>query len=125
MPVPGLTHFMLVSAALFCIGLFCLSAERSAVKLLLGLQFMFGACFLTLASLGRFLPCLDGMAAAVLISAAAAAELGAGAALMISAVKNSRQSDNSVPAPGSPAAETGASQAEISDSAVQERSGKQ
>ena len=44
----GLTHFLVVAAALFCLGLLCLLTRRSAIGLLMGIELMVNAANLNL-----------------------------------------------------------------------------
>ena len=49
-----LSHFMLVSAALFCIGLFAVLSKRNAVLVLIGIEFMLNAAIINLVAFGRY-----------------------------------------------------------------------
>ncbi|OOQ57203.1 NADH-quinone oxidoreductase subunit NuoK [Mucilaginibacter pedocola] len=49
-----LQDFMLVSAALFCIGLFIIVAKRNAIQILIGIELMLNAAILNLVAFGRY-----------------------------------------------------------------------
>ncbi len=49
-----LSHFMLISAALFCIGLYAVLTKRNAIQVLIGIEFMINAAILNFVSFGRF-----------------------------------------------------------------------
>lgn len=48
------TDFMLVSAALFCIGLYVVLAKRNAIQILIGIELMLNAAILNLVAFGKF-----------------------------------------------------------------------
>ncbi|WP_462266235.1 NADH-quinone oxidoreductase subunit NuoK [Mucilaginibacter sp.] len=50
----SLTHFLLVSAALFCIGMYMVVAKRNAIQILIGVELMLNAAILNLVAFGRF-----------------------------------------------------------------------
>lgn len=49
-----LAHFMLISAALFCIGLYAVLTKRNAIQVLIGIEFMINAAILNFVAFGRF-----------------------------------------------------------------------
>lgn len=49
-----LSHFMLVSAALFCIGLFAVLAKRNAIMILIGIEFMLNAAILNFVAFSKY-----------------------------------------------------------------------
>ncbi len=49
-----LSHFMLISAALFCIGLYAVLTKRNAIQVLIGIEFMINAAILNFVAAGRF-----------------------------------------------------------------------
>lgn len=49
-----LSHFMLISAALFCIGLYAVLTKRNAIQVLIGIEFMINAAVLNFVAVGRF-----------------------------------------------------------------------
>ncbi len=49
-----LTHFLVVSAALFCIGLYAILAKRNAIMILIGIEFIINAAILNLVAFGKY-----------------------------------------------------------------------
>lgn len=50
----SLTDFMVVSAALFCIGLFMVVSKNNAIQILIGIELMLNAAILNLVAFGKF-----------------------------------------------------------------------
>ncbi|MFD2597753.1 NADH-quinone oxidoreductase subunit NuoK [Sphingobacterium corticis] len=49
-----LTHFLAISACIFCIGLYAVLAKRNAIMILVGIELMIHAAILNLVAFGRF-----------------------------------------------------------------------
>ncbi len=49
-----LIHYIVLSAALFCIGLFIILSKRNAIQILIGIELMLNAAILNLVAFGRF-----------------------------------------------------------------------
>jgi len=49
-----LTDFLLVSAALFCIGLYMIVSKRNAIQILIGIELMLNAAILNLVAFGKY-----------------------------------------------------------------------
>ena len=49
-----LTDFLLVSAALFCIGLYMIVVKRNAIQILIGIELMLNAAVLNLVAFGKY-----------------------------------------------------------------------
>lgn len=49
-----LTHYLLISAALFSIGLYVILAKRNAIQILIGIELMLNAAILNLVAFGKF-----------------------------------------------------------------------
>jgi NADH-quinone oxidoreductase subunit K len=81
-----LTWYLLLAAALFCIGLFGVLARRNAVAVLMGVELMLNAVNINLVAFWRYtgLNQLVGQAFAVFVITVAAAEAAVGVALFIS-----------------------------------------
>lgn len=47
-----LSHFMLISACLFCIGLYAVISKRNAILVLIGIEFMINAAILNFVAFG-------------------------------------------------------------------------
>ena len=81
-----LSWYLMLSAALFCIGLFGVLARRNAVAILLSVELMMNAVNINLVSFWRYAnPAnIDGQVFAIIVFAVAAAEVAVGLALVIS-----------------------------------------
>lgn len=49
-----LSHFMFISAALFCIGLYVVLTKRNSIQILIGIELMLNAGILNLVAFSRF-----------------------------------------------------------------------
>lgn len=49
-----LTDFLIVSAALFCIGLYMIITKRNAIQILIGIELMLNAAILNLVAFGKY-----------------------------------------------------------------------
>jgi NADH-quinone oxidoreductase subunit K len=49
-----LSHFLFISAALFCIGLYAVLTKKNAIQVLIGIEFMINASLLNFVAFGRF-----------------------------------------------------------------------
>ncbi len=47
-------HFLIISCALFCIGLFAVLTRKNAIMVLIGIEFMLNAAILNLVVFGAF-----------------------------------------------------------------------
>ena len=85
MSIP-LSWYLILAAALFCIGLYGVLARRNAIAILLGVELMLNAVNINLVAFWRYLdPArMAGQAFAVIVFAVAAAEVAVGLALIIS-----------------------------------------
>ncbi len=50
----SLTDFLVVSAALFCIGLFMVVSKSNAIQILIGIELMLNAAILNLVAFGKY-----------------------------------------------------------------------
>jgi NADH-quinone oxidoreductase subunit K len=85
MSIP-LSWYLILAAALFCIGLFGVLSRKNAIAILLGVELMLNAVNVNLVAFWRYLePArMGGQAFAVIVFAVAAAEVAVGLALIIS-----------------------------------------
>src|SRR5918999_6525188 len=85
----GLEGYLLVSAALFGIGVFGFMARRNAILMLISIELMFNAVNLSLVAFNAFLPQSENAGAifALMIMAVAAAEVTVGLALVIAIIR--------------------------------------
>ena len=49
-----LSHFLIISAVLFCIGLYAVLTKKNAIQILIGIEFMINAAVLNFVAFGRF-----------------------------------------------------------------------
>jgi NADH:ubiquinone oxidoreductase subunit K len=85
-----LSWYLILSAALFCIGLFGVMARRNAIAILLGVELMLNAVNINLVAFWRYLDPvrMTGQVFAIIVFAVAAAEVAVGLALVISVYRN-------------------------------------
>ena len=85
MSIP-LSWYLILAAALFCIGLFGVLSRKNAIAILLGVELMLNAVNINLVAFWRYLDPVHmaGQAFAVIVFAVAAAEVAGGLALIIS-----------------------------------------
>ena len=85
MAIP-LSWYLIVAAALFCIGIYGVLARRNAVGILMGIELMLNAVNINLVAFWRYLNPADvaGQAFALFVLVVAAAEAVVGLALIIS-----------------------------------------
>lgn len=81
-----LTWYLVLAAALFCLGLYGALARRNAIAILMGIELMLNGVNLNLIAFWRYhLPgSIAGQAFAVIVFAVAASEAAVGLALIIS-----------------------------------------
>jgi len=81
-----LSWYLLLSAALFCIGLFGVLSRKNAVAILLSVELMLNAVNINLVSFWRYgnVEQMAGQVFAIIVFAVAAAEVAVGLALVIS-----------------------------------------
>jgi NADH:ubiquinone oxidoreductase subunit K len=82
----SLSSLLVLSAALFCIGLYGVLSRKNAVAILLGVELMLNAVNINLVSFWRYGNVKDmaGQVFAIIVFAVAAAEVAVGLALVIS-----------------------------------------
>ena len=91
----GLEYYLILSALMFCIGLYGALAKRNAVAILMCIEIMLNAVNIALVAFSRYLVpnsvLLTGQVFAIFIITVAAAEAAVGLAIII-AIYRSRQS---------------------------------
>jgi NAD(P)H-quinone oxidoreductase subunit 4L len=82
----GLNHFLILSAVLFCIGLYGALSRRNLIVILMSIEIMLNAVNLTLVAFSRYVvPALAvGQVFAVFVMVVAACEVAVGLAIIIS-----------------------------------------
>jgi NADH-quinone oxidoreductase subunit K len=85
-----LSWYLILSAALFSIGLFGVLARRNAIAILLGVELMLNSVNINLVAFWRYLDPVQmtGQVFAIIVFAVAAAEVAVGLALVISVYRN-------------------------------------
>jgi len=87
----SLNGFLIVSAILFCLGLYGALARRNAVAVLMGVELMLNAAVINLVAFWRYMnpdALLAGQAFAIFVITLAAAEVAVGLALVIAIYRN-------------------------------------
>jgi NADH-quinone oxidoreductase subunit K len=79
----GLEHYLVVSALLFCLGLFGVIVRRNLLIIYMSLELMLNAGNLALVAFSRFNNNLDGQVMVFFIITVAAAEVSVGLALIV------------------------------------------
>ncbi len=85
-----LSWYLIVSAILFCVGLYGALAHRNAIGILMGIELMLNAVNINLIAFWRYITpeVLTGQVFAILVITVAAAEAAIGLALIISIFRN-------------------------------------
>ena len=86
MPSVGLNHYLILSACLFCIGLYGALSKRNAVVILMCIEIMLNAVNIAIVAFSRFITpmLLTGQVFAIFVIVVAAAETAVGLAIIIS-----------------------------------------
>ncbi|MGA9049462.1 MAG: NADH-quinone oxidoreductase subunit NuoK [Dehalococcoidia bacterium] len=89
----GLDHYLILSAALFCIGLVGVITQRHVIKVVMSLEIMLNAVNITLIAFSRYITptALEGQIFAIFVMVVAAAEVAVGIAIIFS-IYRSRES---------------------------------
>ncbi len=85
-----LQYFLLVAAALFCIGIYGLVTSRNVIRVLMSIELMLNAVNLNLLAFSNYLDPvgIDGQVFAVFVISIAAAEAAVGLAIVLSIYRN-------------------------------------
>jgi NADH:ubiquinone oxidoreductase subunit K len=83
-------NFLLLSAALFCIGVFGVIARRNAVFVLMSVELILAAVMLNLIAFSAILRTIDGQVFTLFVIGVAAAEVGVGLAMVLMVYRNRR-----------------------------------
>lgn len=89
----GLSHYLVLSAILFCIGVLGVMIRRNALMILLGIEIMLNAVNLSFISFSRYLRLSDGHIFVFFIMTIAAAEVAIGLAILIALFRKTRSID--------------------------------
>jgi NADH:ubiquinone oxidoreductase subunit K len=81
----GLIHYLVISAALFSLGIMCVLTRKNAVSVLMGIELILNSANLNLVAFSRFTSGnLDGQVFAVFTIIVAAAEVAVALAIVLS-----------------------------------------
>ncbi len=81
----GLNHYLLISAALFSLGIMCVLIRKNAVNVLMGVELILNSANINLVAFSKFSAAnLDGQIFAIFIIVIAAAEAAVGLAIVLS-----------------------------------------
>lgn len=86
----GLNHFFILSALLFCIGLYGVLASKNAIRVLMSVEIMFNAAIINFVALSKYLPGngVSGQILAIFTYTIAAAGVVVGIALVVAVYRN-------------------------------------
>jgi len=90
---PTLSHYLLVSGALFSIGLLGVIVRRNLLIIYMSLELMLNAANVTLVAMSRFNGNLDGQVMVFFIITVAAAEVAVGLALIVALYRKRRTAE--------------------------------
>ena len=81
----GLPHYLIISAALFSLGIMAVLTRKNAVNVLMGIELILNSANINLVAFSRFSAAnLDGQLYAVFVIVIAAAEAAVGLAIVLS-----------------------------------------
>ena len=83
-----LNQFLLLGAALFCIGVYGVLARRNGVMVLMSIELILNAVNINLIAFGAFNGTVVGQVFALFVIAVAAAEVGVGLAIVLTIYRN-------------------------------------
>ena len=91
----GLTHFLILSAVLFAIGLFGVITQRNVIKVIMCLEIMLNAVNIALIAFSQAVAptSLTGQVFAIFVMVVAAAEVAVGIAIVFSIYRNRQSVD--------------------------------
>lgn len=84
----SLSHYLVLSAILFAIGMMGVIIRRNVIIIFMSIELMLNAVNLTFIAFSRFLHNLDGHIFAFMVMTVAAAEAAVGLAIIISVFRN-------------------------------------
>ncbi len=85
----GLSHFVVVSALLFCLGLFAVMKRRNAVGILMGVELILNSANLNFVAFSRYVQhTIDGQIMATFVIVLAAAEAAVALAIVLAMFRN-------------------------------------
>jgi NADH:ubiquinone oxidoreductase subunit K len=90
--MPGLIHYLILSAVLFSLGIFGLLTRRNAIGVLMSIELMFNAVNINFVAFSRYITpqFLTGQVFAIFVITIAAAEAAVGLAIVMLLYRNFR-----------------------------------
>jgi NAD(P)H-quinone oxidoreductase subunit 4L len=88
-----LNQFLLLAAALFCIGVYGVLARRNGVLVLMSIELILNAVNINLVAFAAFTDSIAGEVFALFVIAIAAAEVGVGLAIVLLIYRNRKSID--------------------------------
>ena len=85
-----LSWYLLLAAALFCLGMYGVLARKNAIGILMGIELMLNAANLAFVAFARHLHSLDGQVFVFFVMTVAAAEVAVGLALIVAIFRTKR-----------------------------------
>ncbi len=86
---PGLTHFLILSALLFSMGIFAILTRRNAVMVLMGIELVLNAANINFVAFSRYTTgTFDGQVVAIFVIILAAAEVAIALAIVLNIYQN-------------------------------------
>ena len=79
----GLKPYLILSAVVFCIGLFCVTTRRNTIGILLGIELMMNAVNINLVAFARYTASVSGMVFTVFTICITVTEAALGLAIVI------------------------------------------
>jgi len=90
----GLTHYLVVAALLFSLGLICVLARRNAIGLLMGVELILNSANINLVAFAHFIEQnISGQVFALFVIVLAAAEAAIAMAIVLSIFRSFRHID--------------------------------
>ena len=91
----GLDQYLVLSAVLFCIGLFGVLTQRNVIKIIMCIEIMLNAVNITLIAFSQYVTpvILTGQLFAIFVMVVAAAEVAVGIAIIFAAYRNRESVD--------------------------------
>jgi NADH:ubiquinone oxidoreductase subunit K len=89
----ALNNFLILSAFLFCTGIYGVLARRNAVLVLMSIELMLNAVNINLVAYSAFHQAVSGQVFALFIITIAAAEVGVGLAIVLLIYRNAHSVD--------------------------------
>lgn len=88
-----LNQFLLLAAALFCIGVYGVIARKNGVMVLMSIELILNAVNINLVAFSAMTGAISGQVFALFVIAVAAAEVGVGLAIVLAIFRNFRSVD--------------------------------